>query len=416
MGKRQELMKREIQHLTERAEIGRDIIMKMSLHPNQRKEPLLFSAGRAAEMLGVTTASVGAVLKRNGLLEGVDPELGSFNISQGIFDKLREHYEGPRPDGPRLAKVITVANQKGGVGKTTTVAHLTPWLALRGLKVLLIDGDSQGSVTAYQAVNPDAEIMEKDTISPLLYGGRLSDQWGDANQVVTESKNPEIKITELIRRSPNIANIDFVPACLELSNGDIQGYKRQLESRPGDSFAFFNRLYGAIESVRTQYDVVVIDCPPHISATTWNCVYAADLIVVPLGAHMLDLASTLRFIDWMDTMVNELDEAPLGKLKFLVTNFDTREDSSKENLGLIKEILGEHLLEPQALHSTEVQRASALLKSVYEIPRDIGSKGAYARACESMDAVNRAICKALDSVTPYSALHHSTAMSLGVAA
>jgi chromosome partitioning protein len=417
MGQRQDLMKIEMEHLRKRAAMGRDIIMKASMQPNQRKEPLLFSAGRTAEMLNVTTTSVGAVLKRLGLLEGVDPALGSFNIDQRIFEALRKHYHGERrPSAPRLAKVLTVANQKGGVGKTTTVAHLAPWLALAGLKVLLIDGDSQGSITAYQAVNPDVEISEKDTISPLLYGGRLSDKWDEEDLVVLDSKHPEIQITDLIRPSPNIANLDFVPACLELSHGDIQGYKRQIEAPgKGDSFVFFNRLYNAIESIRTEYDVVLIDCPPHISATTWNCVYAADMILVPLGAHMFDLASTMRFIDWMDVFLNQVEGTPLGKLKFLITNYDEK-PASADNLALIREVLGDNLLKSPALHSSEVQRASTLLKSIYEIPRYIGSRDAYTRACRSMDQTNREICDALEAITPCSALHHLTASPLGAAA
>lgn len=386
-------MKAEIASLQQRAETGRQIILQASLEPNQRKEPLVFSAGRAAGLLGVTTASIGQVLQKKSLGTGLDIESGRYNLDQATYEELRKHYE-QAPRRRTRAKILTVSNQKGGVGKTTTVVHLAPYLALQGLRCLVVDGDSQGSYSSYQSLIPDRDLDEEHTISPILSDARTDDGRPIPLRHLVE---------RVIRKSPNIENLWFIPACLELANGDIAAYRRQLTSKPGDTYSFYNRLYLALETVRDNFDVILIDCPPHISATTWNSVYTADMIVVPLGAHMLDFSSTMRFIDWMDTMLEDLPYVPLGKIRFLITNYHSNSEKSSSGTmaSIIRDVLGDSVMKSMALHSSEVQRASADLKSIYELGRSIGDKRAYARACKSMDEVNAEILEALDSVRPY---------------
>lgn len=382
-------MRVEISGLQRKADIGRAHISKVALEPNQRKEPLDFSAGRAAELLDRTTASIGQVLNRLNLAEGIDLEAGRYSIDQAKFAALREHYEGPTAHTP--ARILTVSNQKGGVGKTTTVVHLAPYLALKGYRVLVVDGDSQGSYSSYQSLVPDRDLAQEQTIAPLL-----TDERDDAGAVI-----PLKTIVEnIIRKSPNIENLWFIPACLELANADVAAYQRQFSSTPGDHYSFFNRLYLGLDSVRDHFDFIIIDCPPHISPVTWNCVYAADMVLVPVGAHMLDFSSTMRFVDWMDLMVNRLPTTPLSRVRFLITNYDKR-PSSEELTGTVKAVFGDTVMKNFVLHSSEVQRASAELKSLYELGKRVGSKDAYVRACRSMDAVNKEILENLLQVKPY---------------
>jgi chromosome partitioning protein len=372
------LIKQELQYLSKRAELGRNIIMQVSLQPNQRKEPPVFTAGRVADMLERSPAAVGRVIKELGLEEGPDPTSNRYSIDQAGFAMLRDHFSEKAEAPPGGARVIAVANQKGGVGKTTTVVNTAPWLALHGLRVLVIDADSQASFTTYLGLVPDAELEEDDTISPILTGEDEVDGSGPAS------------LARRIRKAPHIDNLWFVPSCLDLANGDIGAYRRQFLKKEGDTYAFYNRLKLAIDRVRDDFDVILIDCPPHISAVTYNSIYAADMMLIPLGAHMLDLASTIRFIEWLNLIMDQLPGCQLSRIRFMVTNYADN-PSSAENLTVIRQVLGEHLLKVQALHSSEIQRASTLLKSIYEVPRFIGSREAWTRACKAMDGMNREI-------------------------
>lgn len=372
------IIREELEYLSKRAELSRAIIMKMSLQPNERKEAPVFSAGRVAEILERTVPSISRVIKDLGLGSGLDPHENRYAIDQGTFNRIREHYRPAPPRRPEGAKVIVIENQKGGVGKTTTVAHLAPWAALHGYRTLVIDADSQASFTAYQGLNPDIELEEEHTISPILTGD-------------TEADGSPARLASRIRKAPHIDNLSYVPSCLDLANGDVGAYRRQFESQgTNDGYVFFNRLKLAIDEIRHEYDLIIIDCPPHISAITYNSVYAADMMLIPLGTHMLDLASTARFIDWLNLIMERLPGAGIQRIRFLVTNYDEK-PASQDNLKVIRQVLGEHVLKVNALHSAEIQRAGTLFKSIYEVPKAIGSRDAWSRACRTMDAVNREI-------------------------
>lgn len=370
------LIKEELKYLAKRGAASREIIMRTSLAPNERKEPPVFTAARAAELLRKSGASVGRVLRELGLLPATGGDVQRHSIDQAVLTKLIEHYRGGASEPNEGAIVLAVANQKGGVGKTTTVANLAPWAALNSIKTLVVDIDSQASFTAFMGLNADIEIKERETIAPILDG----------------SEDPTLRdsLRSKIRKAPHIDNLWYVPSCLELANGDVGAYRKQFTLDEGEEWVFFNRLKLALDTVRSDYDLIILDCPPHISATTYNSVYAADMILVPLGAHMVDLASTLRFIEWLDMILAKLPGAGLRRIRFIVTNF-VNEPASNDNLTIIKNTLGEHLMKVTAFHSSEIQRAAALFKSIYELPRHIGSREAWKRACETVDAVNQAV-------------------------
>lgn len=387
MNREAEMTMVQLAYLSKRADVGRKFILKQAIAPSERKEPPRFSAGRAAELIGRTKQSVGKVLKD--LQLGTDPKMResgtfqSFNLSQDDLDTLRRHYGEERPEVDR-ACVVCVLNQKGGVGKTTTVVHLAMNAALKGHRTLVLDLDSQASFTCFMGPNPDVEVEFDQTLHDVIVGKRDD-------------------LRELIQPAPHVKNLWFVPSCLEFNNANELAYQRQVEANvtkvlaekhgfqyKHDTFLFFNRLKKAIDKVRGEYDLIILDCPPHVSATTYNGAYAADFLLVPLGATMLDFASTLRFIDWLSMIAGQLPGVAYERIRFLITNYEG--SAAHENsLHIIREVLGDHLLKSQALHSSEVQRASHELKSIYEVQRPIGSKDAWTRANESMDAVNEEV-------------------------
>ena len=156
-----------------------------------------------------------------------------------------------------MSKVIAIANQKGGVGKTTTTVNLGVGLANEGKKVLLIDCDAQGSLTeslGYQ--NPDELDVTLSTLMQKTY------------------EEKEIKPGEGILHHNE--GVDLVPANIELSG---------METALVNIMSRERVLKNYIDSVKDNYDYVLIDCTPSLGMLTINSLVAADEVIIPVQAH-----------------------------------------------------------------------------------------------------------------------------------
>lgn len=188
------------------------------------------------------------------------------------------------------ARVIAVANQKGGVGKTTTAINLSAELANRGRKVLLIDIDPQGNATTGLGI-------DKAGLSHCMYDVMLK----------------ALPLGEIITRTA-VSGLDLAPSTLNLAGAEVElvaALSRELRLR--------NALDGAAQS----YDEVFVDCPPSLGLLTLNALSAAHALIVPIQAEYFALEGLGQLTHVIDLVKQHLNPK-LNILGVLITMFDAR--------------------------------------------------------------------------------------------
>jgi chromosome partitioning protein len=230
--------------------------------------------------------------------------------------------------GP-VTRTIAVANQKGGVAKTTTVASLGAALVEQGKKVLLVDLDAQSCLTFSLGLDPD--VIELSVHDVLL--GRVG-----AAMAIQQTDD----------------GIDLLPATIELA-----GTEAQLLSRPGREYA----LRTALEEVTQAYDVVLLDCSPSLGVLTLNALTAADEVIIPLQCEMLSHRGVGQLLDTVHDVQRILNPS-LRVLGVLPTMFDGRTNHARAVLADVSDRYGLTVLEPPIPKSVRFAEAPAAGRSV----------------------------------------------------
>ena len=230
--------------------------------------------------------------------------------------------------GP-VTRTIAVANQKGGVAKTTTVASLGAALVEQGKKVLLVDLDAQSCLTFSLGLDPDAiELSVHDVLLGRVGAAMAIQQTDDG--------------------------IDLLPATIELA-----GTEAQLMSRPGREYA----LRTALEEVSQAYDVVLLDCSPSLGVLTLNALTAADEVIIPLQCEMLSHRGVGQLLDTVHDVQRILNPS-LKVLGVLPTMFDGRTNHARAVLADVSDRYGLAVLEPAIPKSVRFAEAPAAGRSV----------------------------------------------------
>lgn len=249
-----------------------------------------------------------------------------------------------------MGKVIALANQKGGVGKTTTTANLGIGLVNEGKKVLLIDCDAQGSLTeSLGFINPD-EI--DTTLSTLM-----------------EKCMKEIPVKKGEGILHHNEGVDLIPANIELSG---------METALVNVMSRERVLKNLIDTVKDDYDYILIDCMPSLGMLTINSLAAADEVIIPVQAHYLPA----KGLEQLLTTVNRVKRQINPNLKvggILMTMVDNRTNYSKAVSGQIRLNYGKHLTVykteiPLSVRTAEI---SAVGKSIYEYDKKGKAAEAY---------------------------------------
>ena len=241
-----------------------------------------------------------------------------------------------------VSRTIAVANQKGGVAKTTTVASLGSALAERGRKVLLVDLDPQSCLTFSLGLDPDAVEL---SVHDVLLG----------------------RVGASMAIQPTEDGVDLLPATIELA-----GTEAQLLSRPGREYV----LRSALEEVSAAYDVVLLDCSPSLGVLTLNALTAADELIIPLQCEMLSHRGVGQLLDTVAD-VQRILNPQLRVLGVLPTMFDGRTNHARAVLADVSERYGLAVLEPAIPKSVRFAEAPAAGRSVLTTARRARGADAY---------------------------------------
>lgn len=227
-------------------------------------------------------------------------------------------------------KTIIIANQKGGVGKTTTASALASGLVLRGARVLAVDLDPQGNLTSSAGINPE----EVSTLDDVLSGRK--------------------QLSEVIIKNLSIG--DLVPSTLDLSDGD----------RRFTQYGAHRLLKKHLQSVESQYDYAILDAPPSLGILSLNALVAADEIVIPVNTA----AFSLQGIQSLWKIIEEvrIDNPSLRIAGILVTRYTPRTLVSKdvmEVLVAIAETLGSKVFSAKIRQAVAIEASQAEQKDIF---------------------------------------------------
>ncbi|KHA54020.1 AAA family ATPase [Sulfitobacter geojensis] len=387
----------ELGNLSDRASTVIERLRERVYAPGIAKSlDLRFNVRKAAEMVGRSDKLIRDA-EADGRLPAPEKDadtgrrtgysLAQVNTMREVFGTLPHR----SPEDP--AMVLAVQNFKGGVGKSTMVCHLAQFLALKGYRVCVIDCDSQASTTSMFGLNPDVDVDEDDdTLYPFFRHGGPS------------SLHYALRATYW----PGIA---LIPANLGLYDAEYEFAARMAR----DSSFVLDRLRDGIESIKGNFDVILMDPPPALGMLSLSVLRAANALVIPAPPNNIDFGSTAHFLKMMGATLEELARAGGARdysfVKILATKMNDGKSAHVAIKRMMEAVFPMDMLSAVLKDSAEIDNAAANLSTVYELT-GAGTRTETHKRCRAyLDAVNSEIELLIRKTWPS---HHSALRKEGL--
>jgi chromosome partitioning protein len=351
--------------------------------PAAQKGIRLFTPGEAADFIGIHEGYLRQIVADG---HGPQPQpngrrmyaVEDIERIRQVLDegsaKGQRKYVRHRRESEKL-QIISIMNFKGGSAKTTTAAHLSQYMALRGYRVLAIDLDPQASLSAMFGHQPELDVAHNETI----YGAIRYD---------TERRS----VLEVVR-STYTPNLHLIPGNLELMEFEHETPKVLADRHAGTMF--FARIGECLAQIDSAYDVVIIDCPPQLGFLTLSALCAATAVLITVHPQMLDVMSMSQFLhmtsDLLAVVENAGGDTEYDWMRYLVTRYEPNDGPQSQMAGFMRSIFGNRVLENSMLKSTAISDAGLTKQTLYEVERGQFTRGTYDRALESLKLVNAEI-------------------------
>lgn len=380
-------------HINQRGGAIMQRLQKQLSQPHQHRQLRTWRIAEAATILGVSAQTI----RKHETPDGQDrahPEqaalLGAPNYdAQGqriyTLPKLTEMRQrlGQYRAKPAGADPAIIASSifKGGNHKTTTTVNLAGYSALmKGHRVLVIDLDPQGTLTTYYGYRPGFDLLDNE----------------DATVISAMTEDP-VSIKSAILPT-QWDNIDLIMADSRLEGLDLTLYNPDMNNQKNLG-PVFNRLTLALEFIKADYDVILLDCAPNAGSLTYNAVQAANIFLFPLKPDASSVSSLTSFAGILHE-VTQYTKPQHCFIRGFLTDMKKNEESNMMR-GLIETLLktpqGSLLLKQTMVNSVELERATNDLSSLYEVePR--GDRKAYRRALHAFNRLSGELYELIENM------------------
>jgi chromosome partitioning protein len=246
--------------------------------------------------------------------------------------------------------VISIANQKGGVGKTTTAINLSAALALSGKKVLLVDLDPQG--------NTSLSFLDQRSIDESVY------------ELLTDSS---IDFERVIKNSP-VSDLDILPSRISLA---------KFESKVIGEFDAPFKLKDRLESLSKRYDYILIDTPPTLGLITVNALVASDYLIIPIQPSYFALEGTDDLLETIDK-VKARPNPNLQVLGVVITLHDKRTTLARDIYEQIKQVFGDRVFTTVISKSVRLEESPAYKETIFTFAPSSSGANEYSSLCQEV--------------------------------
>ena len=253
-----------------------------------------------------------------------------------------------------MTNVISIVNQKGGVGKTTTTVNLSAYLAQHGEKVLVIDLDPQGNATSGYGF--DKSVLETSVYDLLVNDTPIAD--------VIQSTNRE--------------NIDMCPTNINLAGAEVELVSAMSRE---------TILKRAVDTISGNYDFILIDCPPSLGLLTLNALAASTDVIVPIQGEYYALEGLTQLIDTINLVRKHLNPT-IGIFGVVITMFDGRTQLTRQVTEEVRKYFGEKVFNTVIPRNIRLAEAPSYGKTIVEY--DPKSRGGHAYNELAIEVISRA--------------------------